>query len=113
MRYPDPLAAADALDDARNRFAARRRPELRRLLNERPLTATVDAGAWSEETGAIPVGSDFSAWMVESIDDHERALAEALFDPLARARYVGRYAAARAAAEADALGVEYFGLEAA
>ena len=106
--YRNPYETADRLEAARERYSARRRPELRRLLAERPLSATLKAGPWSTERGHIPVMADLCAWVIESIDDHERALAELVLDPGKRIAYVARYVEARAAADADAMSAEDF-----
>ena len=97
----------ERVGQARDGFIDTRADELVALLTSRPMQACVEC-FYGRETGQVPVAADMAGWINEQFSDAERALAEVMFSPLARGRYVRRYAEARAVDEADRKPVGYF-----
>ena len=97
----------ERVGQARDGFIDTRADELVALLTSRPMQACLPA-FYGREPGSIPVGADFAGWIAESFSDAERATAECMFSPMARDRYVRRYAEARAVDEADRKPAGYF-----
>lgn len=92
--------------EARDAFIDRRVRELRILLAQTPMSATVDS-QWAVASH-VPIAVDMVAWVMETHDDPTLTLAQAVTSDFSAKRMQANYLEARAAAEADALAGDYF-----
>ncbi|MEN9806175.1 MAG: hypothetical protein RL756_683 [Pseudomonadota bacterium] len=91
--------------EARERFVDRRFQELRGALLYYPSTRV--AAIWSAQLRPT-VGEELVAWICETADQPEAAIAMAITNPWSRRETLERFCEARAQAEADALPSDYF-----
>jgi hypothetical protein len=90
------MRAAERHAEAHERIA----DDIGTKLRTRPLSATI-APNWGYGREPIPVARELVNWVLETSNDPDATLAEAMFSPEARERLIDLFACARAEVDAE------------